>query len=326
MFLTALSISLPLFLLGAPHAKASLPTPQRLPLADPFVLLDKGVYYAYGTQSPHGITVARSKDLKHWDLNVGRAEGGVALDKKDTYGEKMFWAPEVYHVKDRYIMYYSAEEHTCAAVADHPLGPFRQVEQQPLISEMKTIDNSLFFDKQGKPWMVFVKVGNEIWIAEMEKDCLHVKKETMHEIIRATEPWEVKNPHAHVAEGPFVIYAKGVYILTYSCNDFRDPNYAVGFATATDPAGPWTKSAQNPILCRRDGDEGTGHHSLFKDKSGKWRIVYHVHNSPGHVQPRLMNIADLVLGGQTGSPELRVAGETIRCEVRSAGPQTKQSN
>ena len=291
---------------------------KRVPFADPFILLDKGVYYAYGTRSPNGIAVARSRDLKHWQMGCGKSDEQLALHKKDTYGDKMFWAPEVYKVKGKYIMYYSAEEHTCAAVADHPLGPFRQVEQRPLISDMKTIDNSLFFDKDGNPWMVFVKVGNQIWVTEMEKDCLHVKEGGIRkEIIRATEPWEVTKPGAHIAEGPFVVYSKGTYILTYSCNDFRNPDYAVGYATAKSPAGPWTKAAGNPILRRRDGCVGTGHHSLFRDRSGKWRIVYHVHNGtePGQVQPRRMYIADLTISGPSEAPELKVTGKTIACEV-----------
>ena len=69
-FLTLLSFMLPLALAAAQTVKEPSPQSFRLPLADPFILLDKGVYYAYGTQSPHGITVARSKDLQYWDLHV----------------------------------------------------------------------------------------------------------------------------------------------------------------------------------------------------------------------------------------------------------------
>ena len=290
---------------------------KRVPFADPYILLDHGVYYAYGTLSQNGICVAQSKDLKQWKMWVGRSKERLALHKDDSFADRHFWAPEVYRVNGRYIMYYSASEHVCAAVADHPLGPFKQIEQQPLIPDMRTIDNSLFFDKKGNPWMVFVKCGNEIWITELEKDCLHVKPGARHEILRATEPWEVRNPPCHVAEGPFVIFDKGVYILTYSANDYRNPDYAVGVATAKSPAGPWVKAKGNPILCRRDGRLGCGHHSLFKDKSGHWRIVYHAHHTtnPHRVHPRCMYIADLEIKGPSGAPELKVVGKTITCTV-----------
>ena len=71
-------------------------------------------------------------------------------------------------------MFYTAEEHVCAAVADSPRGPFRQIEKKPLL-ERKGIDNSLFVDRDGKPWMVFVHFdrGNTIWLAELEKDWPH---------------------------------------------------------------------------------------------------------------------------------------------------------
>ena len=46
--------------------KASKYPDSKLVLADPFVLLDNGTYYAYGTHSNDGIEVYTSKDLKQW--------------------------------------------------------------------------------------------------------------------------------------------------------------------------------------------------------------------------------------------------------------------
>ena len=37
------------------------------------------------------------------------------------------------------------------------------------------------------------------------------------------------------------------YYMMFSANTFED--YGVGCATAPDPMGPWTKAAENPILC-----------------------------------------------------------------------------
>ena len=125
----------------------------RVPLADPFILYEKGTYYAYGTHSRVGITVATSTDLVHWKMDQGRSKDGLALHKDDSFGKKFFWAPEVYRVGGRYVMYYSAETHVCAATADNPLGPFRQAEKKPIL-ERGGIDNSLFIDDDGRAWMV----------------------------------------------------------------------------------------------------------------------------------------------------------------------------
>ncbi|MGN1256591.1 MAG: family 43 glycosylhydrolase, partial [Bacteroidaceae bacterium] len=93
----------------------------QVPLADPYILLEDGTYYAYGTYDADGIRCYSSTDLKYWRYR------GLALSKSNTTENRWFWAPEVYHVGNRYIMYYSANEHLYAATSLKPTGPFRQV-------------------------------------------------------------------------------------------------------------------------------------------------------------------------------------------------------
>ena len=290
----------------------------RVPLADPFILYEKGTYYAYGTHSRVGITVATSTDLVHWKMDQGRSKDGLALHMDDSFGKKFFWAPEVYRVGGRYVMYYSAETHVCAATADSPLGPFRQAEKKPIL-ERRGIDNSLFVDDDGRAWMVYVHFdkGNVVWLTEMEKDGLHAKPGTARMVLRAEKGWEMMNPRCSVTEGPFIVKIDGTYVLTYSANDYRDRDYAVGVATARSLEGPWTKYAGNPILRRRFGLVGVGHHSLFKDADGKWRIVFHAHNGGGKdaIHPRRMYIAGIDFKTVDGVPVPVVDDNLIRCVV-----------
>ena len=253
--------------------------------ADPFIFYENGTYYLYGTRYDDGIGVLVSRDLRHWSVPEGK-ERWMALYKDDSYGERNFWAPEVYHVGGRYIMYYSAEEHICAAESDSPLGPFRQKVQRPMLEE-KGIDCSLFIDEDGKPYLFWVRFqhGNVIWSAELEPDCMTVKESTMRFCLRAEEPWETVK--GSVTEGPFVIRHGGLCYLTYSANDFRSKDYGLGLAVSDSPEGPWKKSVSNPFLCRPRGLVGTGHHALFIDGKGKCRIVFHAHFSDSDVQPRL---------------------------------------
>jgi len=291
----------------------------RVPFADPFIMCEKGVYYAYGTyRSGEGIGIATSSDLVHWKMNVGKAKDGFALHREDSFGGKNFWAPEVYRVGGRYVMYYSAEEHVCAAEADSPLGPFRQAEKKPIL-ERKGIDNSLFIDDDGRAWMVYVHFdkGNVVWLVEMEKDCLRAKPGTARMLFRAKAPWELMNPGCSVAEGPFIVKVDGTYVLTYSANHYKDPDYAVGVATAKNVEGPWTKYAGNPILRRKAGLKGTGHHSLFRDAVGKWRIVFHAHNDCPScaIHPRRMYVAGINFKNVGGVPIPIVDDDMIRCVV-----------
>jgi len=295
-------------------AKAAEDT--RVPFADPYVLYHDGVYYAYGTyRSNEGIGVATSRDLKSWNWWQGKAKDGFALHHGNSFGTKHYWAPEVYSRDGRFVMYHSASLHVCASVAESPLGPFRTPDLKPILPT-EAIDNSLFLDDDGKAWMFYVHFdnGNIIWCAEMTPDCLHVKPGTARRILGPTEPWELVK--GRVTEGPFVIKHDGTYYLTYSANDYKSHDYALGVATAASPGGPWRKSSGNPVLHRAFGLLGTGHHSFFKDAAGKWRIVFHAHNSAKEVHPRRMYIADVLFTkDKDGLPTLAVGGDLITCRM-----------
>ena len=63
--------------------------------------------------------------------------------------------------------------------------------------------------------------------------------------------------------------------MTYSANCFAGPDYAVGYATAESPLGPFVKAAENPILERGGEVTGTGHSCLFRTRQGQLLICYH---------------------------------------------------
>ena len=263
----------------------------QLMLADPFILEDDGWFYIYGTHADDGIVVYRSRDLKRWSGRCGNAANGLALHKDDVWGEKWFWAPEVYRIGDRYIMTYSAEEHICYAESDSPCGPFVQSEKRPYLDE-KGIDSSIFVDDDGKAYMFWVRFtrGNVVWVAEMTPDLRQVKLETARRLIDVQEgTWE--HLMGRVAEGPLVVKHKGLYYLTYSCNDYRSRDYAVGVAVADNPTGPYERCAGNPVLHRHCGYVGTGHHALLRTKRGDLYMVYHAHYDGERVPPRQTLIA-----------------------------------
>lgn len=262
-----------------------------VPFADPFILCDEGVYYAYGTGSDNGIPVLVSKDLRRWYYPEGQP-GYLALDKQDSWGDYWFWAPEVYRIGDTYYMYYSAQEHICVAESGSPLGPFVQREKRPMLDE-KGIDNSLFVDRDGTPYLFWVRFrqGNEIWMAELEKDFKTIKPATERFCARMWQKWERVWPA--VNEGPFVVEHKGVYYLTYSANSYESPQYGIGCATAKKITGPWTKYADNPVYQSPEGLFGVGHHAVFRDRKGRQLIVFHSHYAEGSIHPRILHLTEL---------------------------------
>ena len=263
----------------------------QVPLADPYILLDGDTYYAYGTNDANGIRCYTSDDLRTWKYE------GLALHKDNTTETQWFWAPEVYRIKGKYIMYYSANEHLYAATATSPKGPFKQVgsyQMESLFGEEKCIDSHVFIDEDSTAYIFFVRFtdGNCIWQAKLDEDFITPIASTLKKCFAASQSWELKQ--GKVNEGPNVIKHNRRYYLTYSGNDYRSQDYAVGYATTTNIAsGTWTKYTSNPILRRWDDLVGTGHHSLFYDKEGLLRIVFHAHNSTESVQTRLMYIGTM---------------------------------
>lgn len=257
---------------------------QRVKLADPFILLHEGTYYAYGTHNPHGIEFYTSTDLKKWHY------GGIALHKRDSYGKKWFWAPEVYYLNGRFYMYYTAEQRICVATSDSPAGPFKQSEKCPMTDEGHTIDNTLFIDDDGTPYLFYVRIkhGFQIVAAELESDFTTVKSNTTTHCIKPKQRWE--RMEGKVNEGPSIIKHKGLYYMLYSGNGYKSQNYGIGCAVARDIRGPWKKLPDNPIFQRPGDLVGTGHGAPFYDKKGRLHYVFHAHNNSEKVHPRYMCI------------------------------------
>lgn len=287
---------------------------EKVPLGDPFIMLWQNTYYAYGTLSPNGITVFVSDDLLTWKAPEGLKDG-VVLHKDDAWADRWFWAPEVYFVNGRFYMYYSADEHICVATSDSPLGPFKQEIQKPMIEGEKCIDNSLYIDDDGKPYLLFDRFndGLNIWIAELEKDLTTLKPETMVKCIHVSQPWEEVWPR--VNEGSFIVKHNGVYYMTYSANSYESPFYGVGFATAQKVIGPWTKYEKNPILQKPGDLVGVGHSAMFTDKEGKLQIVFHAHNSATRIHPRNMYISKVHFRNTEGTTIMEIDKNYITPEL-----------
>jgi len=282
----------------ATPAKEDAPTSyeiidKKLPIADPYVLYHGGKYYAYGTRI-NGFEVYISEDLEHW-----RRGKNLALSPENSWGDRWYWAPEVYYVesKNMFYMFYSVNEHICVASATRPEGPFVQTEKKPIVANEKGIDASLFIDEDGTPYLYFVRFtkGNVIWVAEMTEDLRNIKTETLTECISGEDPWE--KIQGTITEGPSVLKIGDMYYLLYSANHFESKDYAVGYAVASSPKGPWNKYKGNPIL-RRDksaasGLVGTGHGAPFADADGNYKYIYHAHANANNVGPRTSYINDL---------------------------------
>lgn len=264
-----------------------------LQLADPAIFFYRGTYYLYGTGGDvnKGFMVYTSDDLKTWKGPMG-ATGGYALVKGDTYGTGGFWAPQVFHHNKKFYVAYTANENIAIAESESPLGPFKQKVIKAISGQGKQIDPYVFFDDNGKKYLYHVRLtkGNRLFVAELNNDFSDIKPETVRFCIAAADqPWEnTANTGWPVSEGPTLLKHKELYYLFYSANDFRNKDYAMGYAVAKSPSGPWKKYEKNPVVSRQNiGINGTGHGDFFKDPAGDLMYVFHTHFSDSIVSPRL---------------------------------------
>lgn len=202
------------------------------------------------------------------------------------------------------------------AVSDKPTGPFKDLKNEPLFDPgYPIIDANVFQDKNGEFYLYYSRVcykhpvETEIskwarekgWFDEIEESWVYgIKLKSdfsgvIGEPVLLLRPpltmddknseWESrsvtsKEVNRRWTEGSFTFKHGDTYYMMYSANYFGGKNYAVGYATASSPLGPYTKADNNPVLEKntdKKGDvTGTGHNSLvFSSQGDKIYCVYH---------------------------------------------------
>jgi arabinan endo-1,5-alpha-L-arabinosidase len=251
---------------------------------DPDVLDVDGTYYAYATNAnSRNVQVAESDDLKSWRLldedAMPRVPSWVIPGK--------IWAPEVTQLApDRFVMYTTATNFDpslqCIAVAtaDSPVGPFEIVGDKMLVCPEDAggaIDASTFRDDDGTLYLLWKNDGNccglDTWlhIAPLSDDGLKLAgKDTR--LVQQDQPWE-----GYLIEAPTLVKRDDSYVLMYSANDYGSESYAIGYAVADSPTGPYTKADQ-PLLTTDDSDGryiGPGGQDVVTAADGTDRLVFH---------------------------------------------------
>jgi beta-xylosidase len=264
--------------------------------ADPALAIFDGRYYLYPTSDGFEdwggseFRVFSSSDLADW------TDHGVILSLADDvpWASEHAWAPAIATRNGKYYFYFTAENNIGVAVADGPTGPFRDLGH-PLVRDGQysglTIDPSVFIDADGTPYLIW---GNtDAHLVRLGDDMV------------SFDPDEVAtfNP-TEFREAAWIHVRNGVYYLSWSVDDTRDPDYHLRYATGPGPFGPWTDRG---ILLRQvpeRGILGTGHHSIVQlPGTDDWIIAYHRFAIPGGSGVRRELVFDRLVHNADGSLE-----------------------
>ncbi len=247
-------------------------------LRDPFIVVNNGIYYAYGTEWHCYRNISGSLSGAWEDL------GQVVPNPTDDGGQH--WAPEVHRYKNAFYMittYRSSQnQHRGCMVlkSNTPEGPFACISQGHVTpKDWDCIDGTLYIDKEGQPWMVFVHewtcqpdhVGT-FAAARLSDDLSALVSEPI-ELFRADAPTWAK---AGVTDGCFMYTTqKGDLLMLWS--NFASDGYCVGIARSDNGTldGNWTQDEQLLFSKTLSGEYDGGHGMLFYDTDGQMYLSIH---------------------------------------------------
>lgn len=264
-------------------------------LRDPFVLVQHGVCYLYGTRGAtcwgpaDGFDVYVSRDLEHWDgpFECFHNDGSFWADRN-------YWAPEVHPWRGGFYMFASFKSEsrrrgTAILRADSPLGPFVPWSDGPVTPpEWECLDGTFHADAQGQPWMVFchewVQAGDGSVCALPLTDDLCASAGAPRVLFHASDaPWSRRMRHSsgtegYVTDGPFLWrLADGNLACLWA--SFSENGYTQSQALSESGTilGPWHHA--EPLF----PDDG-GHGMVFRAPDNRLLLALHTPNE--HLKER----------------------------------------
>ena len=250
-------------------------------LRDPCILVENGVYYAYGTGWVCYKNTSGKLDGEWKSLGV--------VAQKPEQADNNFWAPEVHKYNGAYYMFTtyhsSVTGHRGCTImkSDSPEGPFVEITDGHVTPhDWDSIDGTFYVDTDGQPWMIFVHewtstddgIGR-MAAAKLSDDLTHFISEPI-ELFRADDPsWS----RAQVTDGCWMYRCQdGQLLMLWSNSDSF--GYCVGIARSADGRvdGTWTQDSEllfsRSMLGKYDG----GHGMLFYDTDGQMYLSIHSPN------------------------------------------------
>ena len=241
-----------------------------VPLPDPQVFVEDGIYYIVGT-SDRNVNVVDcyvTTDFVTYEPHYGIYNPAL-YEGWESRTEAIIYAPEIYCFDGVYYMYYSAKDEnqkrrSSVVSANNPLGPYKPIVNgdvdglnNPLFHNPdyvdRTLDATVFTDDDGKRYMYFTVtedtqhiVGVEL-TSPYEADWSTYKKLLVPQRVEPDNEeivieWEgYRQKDVQINEAPFMIKSSGKYYLTYSANGCWNKYYNVCYAVSDSPLGDFVK-------------------------------------------------------------------------------------
>lgn len=280
-------------------------------IRDPYVLVDNGKYYLYGTRSDtcwgeaFGFDCYVSDDLENF-------EGPIEIFKRPDgfFATENYWAPECYRIGDKYYLVTTfggkdIKKGIYALEADSPTGPFSLYSKRLTPYNWTCIDGTLHFENE-KIYLIFSHsfedaldgTGNadgDFCVVELSSDLKEAVSTPKLLFSPKEASWAKPVPFAkaefgldgdcYFSDGPFFMKLDdgNLYMIfsSWSIN-----GYAVGVAVSESGTinGPWI--LQDEPLYPENG----GHGMFFKDLQGNLVFTLHSPNDKYMERPQFLKV------------------------------------
>jgi xylan 1,4-beta-xylosidase len=230
---------------------------------DPSILRDGDTYYVVHSSFEYypGLLIWQSKDLINWTPVTNALHKYVGS----------VWAPDLVKCKNRYYIYFPANNTNYVVTADSINGKW----SDPIDLKIGNIDPGHVVDENGKRYLYFSSGG----YVPLSDDGLSVAGEYKNTYNGWPIPreWTIE---CFCLEGPKLVKRGDYYYLTVAEGGTAGPatGHMVISARSKSPLGPWENSPYNPIIRATSDTEkwwSKGHGTVFEDTKGKWWIIFH---------------------------------------------------
>ncbi len=280
-------------------------TTEQIHIRDPFVFVQDGLYYLYGTTDADcwkggatGFDAFVSHDLTHWRDGVRVFSPG-----KGFWGTENFWAPEMHCWRGGYYLFASFKSPgrrraTAILRAGGPLGPFLPWGEDAVTPpEWECLDGTLHVDDCGKPWLVFCHEwvqagGGTICARRLKEDLSGAAGEAVTLFSASDAGWTRRVTHSsgisgHVTDGPSM-YRPACGGLWMLWSSLTGSGYGIGLAVSESGGilGPWRQ--QERAIFSADG----GHGMIFTALSGIKYLAIHSPNQTPDERPLFLKVRE----------------------------------
>ncbi|MDR3061687.1 MAG: family 43 glycosylhydrolase [Dysgonamonadaceae bacterium] len=264
-------------------------------VADPSIVMIGNTYYASGTSSEWApfYPFFESKDLVNW------TQKGHLFQKQPEWTTSSFWAPELFHHRNKLYVYYTARNknrvsYIGVASTDHPDHPF--TDHGVIVEWGTEAIDAFVLEDNGELYISWKAYGLdkrpiELLACKLSDDGLRL----------AGEPFTLlKDEEGIGMEGQHWFKKGDYYYILYSTKSCCGPksDYQVYVARSKEMKGPYEKYPGNPIL-QGDGKEilSCGHGTLTTTPDGRMFYLFHAYlTGSGFYQGRQVMLQEAVAG------------------------------